>query len=116
MVTDLLLGARRLLHESARTQIRERVDDLKRRESRDALPAHRHHNHTAIGGVSHISAELVVQLPHADLCLQLRTMWRHGRKHRRYIELRQEPPRLPAPCCKSLASRTRGHCAETAAM
>lgn len=73
------------MDESARTQIRKWVADIKRREPRDALPAHRHNDLAAFSGVSHVPAELVVQLTHADLALQACSMWRHDHELRRYM-------------------------------
>jgi hypothetical protein len=68
----------RLLHEPTRSQLGEGVAHLERREPRDALATHRHDDLSACGGVPYVATELIVQLAHADLGLQLYTMWRHA--------------------------------------
>jgi len=54
------LGARRLLYESAGTQLCERVADLQRGEPRDALPTHGDDDLATFSGVPYIATELVV--------------------------------------------------------
>jgi len=59
-----------LLDESAHTQVRKGVFDIERREPRNALPAHRHDDLPAFGGVSYVAAELIMHLAYTELRLQ----------------------------------------------
>jgi hypothetical protein len=60
----------RLSHEPACSQIGERVSFVHRRKPRDSLAAHRHDHLAALSGMVHVSAQLIVQLAHANFVLR----------------------------------------------
>jgi len=80
---------RRLPDQAPGPQGREGIGGGQRGQARDRLAAHRHDHLSAVGDVSHVPAELVVQLAYAHLRSQLFAMWRHRIDRRRYICIRQ---------------------------
>jgi hypothetical protein len=62
----------RLLDEAARSQVGEGVVVREARQPRDAATAHRHDDLAALRDVVDVPAELIVQLPDADLVLDWR--------------------------------------------
>ncbi len=81
----------RLLDKPARAQIGQCVIGGHRRQSGHATTAYGHHNLAAGSGMLHISAELIVQLTHADLAFERWLMWRHQTQSRRYIARVKRP-------------------------
>ena len=67
-------GLCRLAHETTRAQVAERIAAVDRHELRNLPAAHRHYHRAAVADVLDISAELVVQLPHADFTLDICAM------------------------------------------
>lgn len=68
----------RLLDEATGTQVGKRVVFRYRRQPRHAAATDRDHDLTALGGVTNVAAELIVQLANTDLTLERSPMWRHA--------------------------------------
>jgi len=63
-----------IANQTAGTQISQRISVVHHRESCDPAAAHRDYDIAARPDVSQVSAQLVMQLAHADLSLQLLAM------------------------------------------
>lgn len=59
--------------QPAGTQVRQWIDTFHRRQAGDPATPHRHHDLAAGTDVAQVAAELIMQLAHADLGLQIIT-------------------------------------------